>query len=177
MTKIALVGTYGTGKTTIAHKLVSKLKEKGIDADFSEEVARRCPLKINENASTKTQLWIIGKQITEETEKEQNCEVLVCDRAVIDTFSYETSLEAERPDWEGFIKDYLKTYDVIIKVPVSKEKEIQQDKKRSSSKEFQLKIEEEIKKNLSKLGLQYIEYGGEESLDKICEKIAKGGDE
>ena len=32
MRKIALIGTHGTGKTTLAHELVAKAKKRGVNA-------------------------------------------------------------------------------------------------------------------------------------------------
>lgn len=54
--KIALIGTHGTGKTTLAYDIISKLKKKGIDADFLGEVARICPFPINEQTTKKSQI-------------------------------------------------------------------------------------------------------------------------
>ena len=66
--KIALIGTHGTGKTTIAHELVAKLKKQKINADFLGELARHCPFPINEGTTKKSQLWIILNQILKEFE-------------------------------------------------------------------------------------------------------------
>jgi len=49
MRKIALIGTHGTGKTTLAHELTAESKKRGIHTEFLGELARECPLPINEN--------------------------------------------------------------------------------------------------------------------------------
>ena len=69
--KIALIGTHGTGKTTIVHEIVSKLKKRGFDVDFLGEIARQCPFPINEKTTKKSQIWMILKQITSEMEIEE----------------------------------------------------------------------------------------------------------
>ncbi|HKL23958.1 MAG TPA: AAA family ATPase [Candidatus Nanoarchaeia archaeon] len=170
--KIAFIGTHGTGKTTIAHQLVYELKKRGVNADFSEEIARRCPLPINETASSDTQKWILGRQVTEETEKSYGCDVLVCDRSVLDTYSYQVSLQGRNISWEEFIKDHLKTYDLLIKVPVKK-REIKRDGKRSTNQKFQLDVEENIETNLNLFKPDYIIYSGEETIENICNKYLK----
>jgi len=167
--KIAFIGTHGTGKTTLAHKLVYNMKEKKINADFSEEIARRCPLPINEIASSDTQKWILGRQITEETEKSYGCDVLVCDRSVLDTYSYENVLQGRQGLWEDFIGDHMKTYDLLVKVPVTKEG-IERDGTRSTDKKFQEDVEKEIERNLGIFKPDYLVYKGEETIEEICGK-------
>ena len=88
MRKIAFVGTHGTGKTTLAHELVSKLKREGIDVGFLGEIARKCPLPINEQTSKKSQIWIILSQIIREIEEEGKSDFLICDRSVLDSYCY-----------------------------------------------------------------------------------------
>ncbi len=166
MTKIAFIGSLGTGKTTLAHKLVVGLKEKKFNVDFSEEIARRCPLTINENANTNTQKWILSRQITEELEKSQNCDILICDRSILDTYSYQRALIGRKKPWESFIQEHLKTYDLLVKVPITK-KEIEKDDKRSTNKKFQLNVEKEIDNNLELFKPNYINYRGKETFDWI----------
>ena len=81
--KIAFLGTHGTGKTTLAHDLVTKLKKQGIDAGFLGEVARECPFSLNEDTTKKSQIWIILSQIIAEMESEERSETLICDRSVL----------------------------------------------------------------------------------------------
>ncbi|MFW6282422.1 MAG: hypothetical protein ACOC1P_00005, partial [Minisyncoccales bacterium] len=69
--KIAFLGTHGTGKTTLAHDLVTKLKKQGIDAGFLSEIARKCPFPLNEERTKKSQIWIILNQIIAEIEAEE----------------------------------------------------------------------------------------------------------
>lgn len=170
--KIAFIGTHGTGKTTLVHELIYKLKEKGIHVDYCEEVSRRCPLKINEDAKSQTQRWIISKQIMEETEKREKCSILICDRSILDTYSYECTLLGRKKLWETFIEDYLKTYDLLIKVPI-KEKFLKSDGVRSTDKQFQKKVDKQIDKNLKKFKQKYIKFKGKETMDYLIEKLSE----
>ncbi len=170
MYKIAFIGTHGTGKTTLAHELVAGLKRKGFDVDFLEEIARRCPLQINETATTETQKWILSKQITEELEKSEKCNILVCDRSILDTYSYQTALYYRKKSWEPYINEHLKTYNLLIKVPIT-ERMIKKDKKRSTNKEFQINVEKEIENNLQIFKPKYIKFKGRENFKEIYEHL------
>jgi Cdc6-like AAA superfamily ATPase len=46
--KLALIGTHGVGKTTLAHEICSLLKKADHNVDLVTEVARRSPFPINE---------------------------------------------------------------------------------------------------------------------------------
>lgn len=169
--KIAFIGTHGTGKTTLAHDLISLLKKSGINADFSEEVSRRCPLEINEYAKTETQIWIMGRQMTEEMEKSEKCDLLVCDRSILDTYSYESALLGRKKSWEPFIKNYLKTYDLLVRVPMAHGKLVW-DGQRSIDKKFQSDVDKKITENLNLFKPDYINFEGHKTLDLICKKYS-----
>ncbi|MFH1607709.1 MAG: AAA family ATPase [archaeon] len=102
--KIAFIGTHGTGKTTLAHELTSKLKKKGSDVDFLGEIVRKCPFPINENTTKKSQIWIILNQIIKEMETEERCKVLVSDRSVLDGYCYYVNQFGEAKFLEALIK-------------------------------------------------------------------------
>ena len=46
--KLAFIGSHGVGKTTLCYGLAARLKVRDISLDVVHEVARRCPLPINE---------------------------------------------------------------------------------------------------------------------------------
>ena len=64
--KLAFVGTHGVGKTTLCFDLASQLKRLDLGVDLVKEVARRCPLPINEETTLDAQAWILHTQIAEE---------------------------------------------------------------------------------------------------------------
>jgi GTPase SAR1 family protein len=64
--KIALIGSHGVGKTTLCFGLAARLKERDISLDVVHEVARRCPLPINEETGVASESWILHTQIAEE---------------------------------------------------------------------------------------------------------------
>jgi ethanolamine utilization protein EutP (predicted NTPase) len=85
--KIALVGTHGVNKTTIAYELAGVLKRKGHSVELLTEIARECPFPLNEHATREAYQWIIARQVQLEIEKLPRADVLVCDRAVLDNFA------------------------------------------------------------------------------------------
>ncbi|WP_309669691.1 hypothetical protein [Gemmatimonas sp.] len=66
--KVAFVGTHGVGKTTLCFDLAAQLKRLDLGVDIVKEVARRCPLPINEDTTLEAQRWILHTQIAEEIE-------------------------------------------------------------------------------------------------------------
>ena len=58
MYKIAFIGSHGVGKTTLAYGLAARLKRRDFDLEVVVEVARRCPLPLNEETTVEAQSWI-----------------------------------------------------------------------------------------------------------------------
>ena len=165
MKKIAFIGTHGTGKTTLAHELVSDLKKQGLDADFLGEVARSCPFPINEEATKKSQFWIILSQIIKEMENEDKTEVLICDRSVLDPYVYYVSKFGRVRAIEDLVKKHLSTYSMLIKVPI-KPGLLREDKVRSTNPEFQNKIDSLMNKLLKSMKINYYDYTNLENIKK-----------
>jgi len=173
MRKIAFIGTHGVGKTTLAHELVSKLKRKGVDADFLGEIARKCPFPINEQASKKTQIWIILSQIIGEIEEEGKSEFLVCDRSVLDGYCYYADKFGISGVIEPIVAEHMKTYDCLVKLPI-RQGFLKKDKIRSVDSGFQKRIEVMMNKLLKRLEIKYINFKDSSmSDDKIISEVIK----
>jgi len=116
--KIAFIGTHGVGKTTLCFDLASILKRRDLHVDMVKEVARLSPLPINRQTSLDAQTWIMATQIAEEIRSASQHEVVVCDRSVLDNYAY-LVLACGRQRWlEGFVNQWMKTYDLLFKVPI-----------------------------------------------------------
>lgn len=143
MIKISIVGTHGTGKTTLAYKLVTEAKQRGMNAQICNELARTSPFPLNEKANLDGCLWLISKQINEEmSAKAQGCELLVCDRSVMDMIAYVPIESAYGEIYEYlllFCLRWFKTYDKIFWVHPTGE-EIQDDGVRALDPKYQKKI-------------------------------------
>jgi nicotinamide riboside kinase len=116
--KIAFIGTHGVGKTTLCYDLAARLKRRDVALDIVHEVARRCPLPINEATTATAQRWILLTQIAEELVAAARYPVVICDRSVLDNYVY--LLVAAGPDatFDELVARWLPTYDLLVYVPI-----------------------------------------------------------
>jgi len=117
--KIALVGSHGVGKTTLCFEVAAALKRRNADLEMVREVARRCPLPINQETTVAAQEWILHSQIGSEIEAEASHEVVICDRSVLDNYCYLVHSGGSLSAWEHFLDHWMPTYDVLVHVPIS----------------------------------------------------------
>ena len=116
--KVAFIGTHGVGKTTLCFELAAALKRLDLSVDLVKEVARGCPLPINRDTTSDAQNWILHTQVAREIELSAAFDVIVCDRAVLDNYAYMVHAEGRRPEIEPFIRHWMQTYSLLVKVPV-----------------------------------------------------------
>jgi len=116
--KIALIGTHGVGKTTLCFEVAARLKRRGFDLDLVREVARRCPLPINEETTADAQAWILHTQVAEELAASARHEIVIADRSVLDNYCYMVHASCASKLWESFLDYWLPTYDYLIHVPL-----------------------------------------------------------
>jgi nicotinamide riboside kinase len=117
--KIAFIGTHGVGKTTLCYDLASALKRQGAHVDVVKEVARLSPLPINRQTSLEAQTWILMTQVAEEIRSGAYHPVVICDRSVLDNYAYMMLACGRQPPYERFVAYWMKTYDLLFKVPIS----------------------------------------------------------
>ncbi|MBX3132451.1 MAG: ATP-binding protein [Gemmatimonadaceae bacterium] len=137
--KIAFVGTHGVGKTTLCFDLAAHLKRLDLGVDLVKEVARRCPLPINEETTLDAQAWILHTQVAEEIAALSLYEVVVCDRSVLDNYAYLVARVGRRPELDPLVQEWIRGYDALFKVPVMAAPTF--DGKRAVSRQFQLEID------------------------------------
>lgn len=133
--KIAFIGSHGVGKTTLCYALAALLKRRGVHVDIVKEVARQSPLPINRQTSLDAQLWILTTQVAEEIRAANQHPWVVCDRSVIDNYAYLVRACGRLPAVEPFVDHWMRTYDVLVKVPVLSD-ELQPDGVRDVDVEF-----------------------------------------
>ncbi len=119
--KIAFIGTHGVGKTTLCFDLAAALKRQSVNVDIVKEVARLSPLPINRKTSLDAQTWIFMTQVAEEIRSASHHDVVVCDRSVLDNYAYMMFACGRQRPFERFMDHWMKTYDLLFKVPVSGE--------------------------------------------------------
>ncbi len=116
--KIAFIGSHGVGKTTLCYGLASLLKARDLSIEVVHEVARRCPLPINEETSVAAQTWILHSQIAEEIQAESRYPVVICDRSVLDNYIYLLLAAGRQDALEPLIDSWMAGYDLLVKVPI-----------------------------------------------------------
>lgn len=137
--KIAFVGTHGVGKTTLCFDLAAQLKRLDLAVDLVKEVARRCPLPINEETTLDAQAWILHTQVAEEIAAMAMYEVVVCDRSVLDNYAYLVARVGRKPELDTLVREWIRGYDALFKVPVIAAPTF--DGKRAVSPAFQVEID------------------------------------
>lgn len=169
--KIAYFGTHGTGKTVLVHETMAELKKKSLDAEMVAEVARTCPLPINENTTREAQKWILFTQYCKEVEAEARSKVVICDRSLLDNYAYFVNKFGRDKTLEPFISEHMGTYDFLFRVPIN-EAYLTEDGKRSIKKSFQTEIDGEIDELLKIFGVQFYEYlGFKDTIEKILKNV------
>lgn len=143
MFKVALVGTHGVNKTTIAYELAGVLKRRGKTVELLTEIARECPLPLNEQGTREAYQWIIARQIQLEIEKTARAEILVCDRAVLDNFAYYhrryREMTEEHDALLGYCLSWMQSYHLLIRLPITHS--LTADGFRSTDETFQHEID------------------------------------
>ncbi len=156
--KLAFIGTHGVGKTTLCFELAATLKRLDLSVDLVKEVARSCPLPINRDTTDAAQNWILHTQVAREIELSDGYDAIVCDRAVVDNYAYMVHAAGRRPELEPFIRHWMSSYDLLVKVPVIAPPSF--DGTRDTSVDFQSDIDKLIDKLLAEFELDYLELPG-----------------
>ena len=140
LVKLALIGTHGVGKTTLAFETCSLLKKAGYNVELVTEVARRSPFPVNDGTTLEGQLWILHAQIAAELDAARGAPHVICDRAVLDNYCYLVNKFGRQPQLESWLAWWMGSYDILIDVPAVAGG-ITPDGFRSEDRAFQQKIE------------------------------------
>lgn len=116
--KIAIIGTHGTGKTTLAYEIATEAKRRKKNAMVINEIARKCPFTLNEGFGLEGAIWIATSQINMELSAlSEGYELIICDRSAYDPICYLKATNVPRNEYEkleAFTSEWIKTYDKII---------------------------------------------------------------
>lgn len=144
--KIAFIGTHGVGKTTLCYGLASRLKRRDVSVEVVHEVARRCPLPINEETSVAAQSWILHNQIAEELVAQARYPVVVCDRSALDNYVYLLLAAGRQEGLEGLLEHWMRSYDLLVQVPMVERPS--PDGIRSADPAFQRAVDERLTREI-----------------------------
>lgn len=162
--KISIVGTHGTGKSTLSYNLAAYYKSIGKSVKIVQEVARSCPFPINEKMTIEAAKWIFLEHSRKELEAMKN-QVVIGDRSVFDSFVYAEYFKLEDEVLSHYRKlaiSMLDSYDKLIFVRPNLF--IHDDGIRSKDTEFQSSIDEIYSRNLK--SKKYIEMNSSEIFEK-----------
>lgn len=148
------MGTHGVGKTTLCFDLASQLKRLDLGVEIVKEVARRCPLPINEDTTLDAQAWILHTQIAEELEASARYEAVICDRSVLDNYAYLVVRVGRRPDLDQLVGSWIRGYNALFKVPVLGAPSF--DGMRAVSRSFQMEIDHAIDRLLHEFEVEVL---------------------
>ena len=140
--KIAFIGSHGVGKTTLCYDLAARLKRQDRSVDLVAEVARSCPLPINRETTLQAQAWILHTQIAREIATAAQCDIVICDRSVLDNYAYLVQQTGRHPAYDALVQEWVGTYDQLFKVPITAAPSF--DGTRDVSHSFQLDIDATI---------------------------------
>src|SRR5271169_39276 len=137
--KLALIGTHGVGKTTLAYEICSLLKKAHYNVELVTEVARQSPFPVNAATTIEGQLWILHAQIAAELDAQRRAPHVITDRAVLDNYCYLVNKFGRQPQLESWLAWWMDTYSILIGVPPI-EADIPADGFRSENRAFQRRI-------------------------------------
>lgn len=137
--KLALIGTHGVGKTTLAYEICSLLKKAHHNVELVTEVARQSPFPVNAATTLEGQLWILHAQIAAELDAARRAPHVICDRAVLDNYCYLVNKFGRQPQLESWLAWWMQSYSLLVGVPPA-EGEIEADGFRSEDRAFQRRI-------------------------------------
>jgi hypothetical protein len=115
--KLALIGTHGVGKTTLAYETCSLLKKADHNVELVTEVARNSPFPVNAATTLEGQLWILHAQIAAELDASRRAPNVICDRSVLDNYCYLVNKFGRQPQLESWLAWWMETYDLLVGVP------------------------------------------------------------
>jgi len=164
--RIAITGSHGVGKSTLANDLLNYLsKEDNLSSDFKllEEAPRQAfelGFPINEDNSPETQLWIFAKQLEMELVAKDN---YIADKCFIDLLAYAIYVFKEKQDLINILKDIFRRavskYDLVIYLPAG-EFPIEDDGVRSTDQKFQEGVDKLILEILNDSEINHVKIIG-----------------
>src|SRR5580698_11515998 len=146
--KLALIGTHGVGKTTLAYEICSLLKKSAYNVELVTEVARQSPFPVNAATTLEGQLWILHAQIAAELDAARRAPHVICDRAVLDNYCYLVNKFGRQPHLEPWLAWWMNSYSFLVGVPPVAF-EIPSDGFRSEDRAFQQRIHDLLVELLS----------------------------
>lgn len=146
--KVAITGTFGTGKTTQLFEIARdyKMQFPTMSIGLLQEMARFCPYPVNENATFEAQMWIFCTQLKEEIEYSKLYDITICDRTLFDSVAYAmvNGNKDEAVAMYQLALHYVTSYDSIMFRAIDKSDFLIKDGFRSENQTFRTAVEDEL---------------------------------
>ncbi|MCP4200407.1 MAG: AAA family ATPase [bacterium] len=156
--KLAFIGSHGVGKTTLCYGLAAQLKASDVSLEVVHEVARRCPLPINETTSVEAQSWILHTQIAEELSAVSRYPAVICDRSILDNYVYLLLAAGPQETLEPLVCSWMTSYQLLVHVPVLDTPAA--DGVRATDPSFQLAVDQRLQQELARRELDHLRLDG-----------------
>ena len=127
--KIAIIGTHGTGKSTLVYDLCGELKRERYHVKPFNEYAAECPFEIN-GIDFRAQKFIVATQYLAELVaqyekgKRKNPDFYVFDRSILDGYVYSLDMikkgrAKQFIDWMSpMVTDNMPSYDFLFRTQI-----------------------------------------------------------
>jgi len=142
--KIAVSGSHGCGKTKLINEL---FKQANGNKVILPEIARECPLPINQKQTLESSLWMFHNQMRLELEYGYLYDTIICDRSIVDSIAYSLCIHGEHKylkHIKEFTRDWLPTYNKIYFLTIKNNNYFIDDGIRDMDSIFRQKIEDKM---------------------------------
>jgi thymidylate kinase len=185
--KITFVGAHGTGKTTLSDEVIDRLADSDLSVQTTPEVPRViCEsagdpefFRRSKNTLVKQMTLLVGQPVYE-ADGSRNSDLLVCDRSILDHWSYtlhfyeeELGKSAIGQSLDALVKKRCSTYEQIFYLPI--EFPVEADGTREEDSEFQSAIDSEIRSLLERYDLNFATVSGsvEERTEEVLAQLSR----
>ncbi len=152
--KIAVIGSFGIGKTYFCNQLHNHYLQKGANVIVVDEVARSCPLPLHEKTTKDAQAWVLFSQMVREIEAQKDHDIVICDRGVMDNYAYFVRAHKEKRELDSVVKYWMSSYDFVFKIR-NTPKYLIDDGFRSTSEKWQKEMDARIDKILNDFNVKH----------------------
>src|SRR5574344_1654598 len=160
--KIVLIGSHGTGKTSILDELKKEHPNTFIITEVVRELHKK-GINISENGNNKSQ-YVIFNTYQELFEQNKN---YISDRGLVDTLAYDRYLYKHKKisqivllNHQQALRRFLKKNPDVIHIYFPIEFDLVDDGVRSTNKEFQKEIDNYVVDILNEYNINYIKVSG-----------------
>lgn len=169
MKRIAITGTHGVGKTSLAQSLTNKFTQLDMKSILNSQIARtliKNGYPLGKEATSESYIQYIISQLQAE-QRAKECDIFISDRTLLDPFAYaivnQEYVHSDVPDdiiklLESVWQLELSQYDLYVLVPI--EFDMQIDNIRPVDEEYRKRVESQIDLLLNKYHVNHIIVSG-----------------